>query len=165
MPDYESMMEEDDFSDPIAWMDHIECLAIEDEERERAEYDKEAAVDNNRQSPDVLCLRECDKKGCGGRLILRITKVAHRYFWGCSKFPVCRGNEDFRQNQVLSSKCPLCGSALVIRFGSRGAFVGCTRYPNCKQSRDLPHSNVVPREQYARKPATLSQILSALDNK
>ena len=40
--------------------------------------------------------------------------------------------------------CPTCGSAMVQRTGSRGAFMGCSRYPTCKGTRNIPLASSTP---------------------
>ena len=35
-------------------------------------------------------------------------------------------------------KCPLCQSAMVIRYSRNGAFLSCSRYPECKGLRPMP---------------------------
>ena len=45
--------------------------------------------------------------------------------------------EEEKQQHVdtIKTKCPFCGSELVLRKGKYGAFWGCSTYPKCKYTR------------------------------
>ena len=43
----------------------------------------------------------------------------------------------------IGETCPECGSELVERQGSNGAFVGCSTYPKCSHTRNLEHKPLV----------------------
>jgi len=38
----------------------------------------------------------------------------------------------------IQSKCPFCGSELVLRNGKYGQFWGCSMYPKCRFTKPLP---------------------------
>ncbi len=46
-------------------------------------------------------------------------------------------SEEEKQKHIddLQTKCPFCGSALVLRKGKYGEFWGCSAYPKCKFTR------------------------------
>lgn len=47
--------------------------------------------------------------------------------------------EKLRHIRDIETKCPICGSNLVLRQGSYGQFWGCAAYPKCKFTRKFSH--------------------------
>jgi len=47
------------------------------------------------------------------------------------------------QAKPLGETCPDCGSELLERQGSKGAFVGCSSYPKCTYTRNVDHKPVL----------------------
>ncbi len=39
--------------------------------------------------------------------------------------------------EVIDEECPLCGSALVIKWGRNGKFIACSSYPECRFTKPL----------------------------
>jgi len=89
---------------------------------------------------------------CGSAMVLRTAKRgdnAGQEFWGCERYPKCRGvivkppvekvespTEKVKPADT-SPICPKCGSAMVLRTAKRGdnagqEFWGCERYPKCR---------------------------------
>lgn len=52
-------------------------------------------------------------------------------FWGCTKYPECKGSIDARVHTELP--CPACGKPMMEKKGKKGEFLGCTGYPECKK--------------------------------
>jgi DNA topoisomerase I len=80
---------------------------------------------------------KCPK--CGSEMVLR--KSYRGEFYGCSKFPNCRGTVNVEGGQKAEpektdEKCPKCGSPMQIKNGKRGRFLGCTKYPECRGTKD-----------------------------
>ena len=51
--------------------------------------------------------------------------------------PLTNKSADEKQQHIenIISKCPFCGSELVLRTGKHGQFWGCKAYPKCKFTR------------------------------
>lgn len=51
--------------------------------------------------------------------------------------PLTRISKTEKQQHIqnIKTKCPLCGSDLVLRNGKYGWFWGCTAYPRCRFTR------------------------------
>ena len=91
---------------------------------------------------------KCPK--CGAKMVLRSGPYGR--FYGCTRYPSCRGTLEYEQSGSACSqsrycqsgdryrgsapRCPKCGAKMVIRTGSHGKFYGCSRYPSCKGTRD-----------------------------
>ncbi len=81
--------------------------------------------------------------------------VARRYrgkaFLGCSGYPECKTTLPIPDNiaidwpekkaELTDTKCPKCGSPMVIRYSRRGKFLGCSNYPKCKTILKLQKSS------------------------
>jgi ssDNA-binding Zn-finger/Zn-ribbon topoisomerase 1 len=175
MADFESMMESDGFSDPEDWLDHIMDKAIDDEQRQEKEDEyarngfisKKSRIDI--RNADILnkqnkfFLRLCTANNCNCKIVLKVTKRPHKYFWSCSSYPNCRKADDFYQNQLLDSLCEKCNSKLKIKFGKKGAFVGCSNYPNCKYTSDLPFSDIIDHKLYTVDNNTKNDVSCSLE--
>lgn len=97
-----------------------------------------------------------------GQLILK--KGVNGYFFGCSKYPMCRHTENLCPScgsGILEKKaevrqcascdtvipiCPQCGGNLLIRNGKYGKFLGCSNYRHekeifCKYTRKMKASS------------------------
>jgi DNA topoisomerase-1 len=80
----------------------------------------------------------CDK--CGSPMTIRQGRYGS--FLACERYPECKNTLKLRRSkegkvvvardEVLSEKCPECGSALVKKQGRYGPFVACSNYPKCK---------------------------------
>ncbi|WP_312519878.1 DNA topoisomerase 3 [Anaerospora sp.] len=60
-------------------------------------------------------------------------------FWGCSRYPECKGAYDDDQGKPKKPEhpCPRCNQgSLQLRKGKNGDFWGCTRFPACRASCD-----------------------------
>ncbi len=80
---------------------------------------------------------KCPK--CGSDMVLR--QGYKGKFYGCSKFPNCRGTVNIEGEQApapeaTDEKCPKCGAPMAVKNGKRGRFYGCTKYPECKGTKD-----------------------------
>ncbi len=56
------------------------------------------------------------------------------------KLQSCTGKSEKEKREHvenLKTKCPLCGSRLVLRDGRYGRFYGCSAYPKCRYTRKL----------------------------
>jgi len=90
---------------------------------------------------------------CGAEMVLRTArrgKNAGNQFWGCPKYPKCRGTRsvggedgrsDGRQARP-SPDCPDCGDSMELRTARRGKhegtqFWGCQNYPDCTGTRSM----------------------------
>ncbi|WP_369050193.1 DNA topoisomerase [Burkholderia gladioli] len=79
---------------------------------------------------------------------MRRVKGTKGYFWSCTAYPDCKttlpdvdGKPGVPRSPAAAPAtagtvtpthpCPLCGGALRLRTGSRGAFWGCSSYPKC----------------------------------
>jgi len=51
-------------------------------------------------------------------------------------------------------KCPVCGSAMVIKLGRSGKFLSCEKFPDCKGMRNLDGSEIKEAEAIGTDPAT-----------
>ncbi|WP_418480317.1 topoisomerase DNA-binding C4 zinc finger domain-containing protein, partial [Dysosmobacter sp.] len=45
--------------------------------------------------------------------------------------------EKLQHIEAINTKCPFCGSELVLRKGKYGSFWGCSTYPKCKFTRQV----------------------------
>ena len=52
------------------------------------------------------------------------------------------------------SKCPVCGSLMIIKLGRGGKFISCERYPECKGARRIDGSVVEPNKPIGTDPKT-----------
>ena len=68
---------------------------------------------------------------CGEKMVLR--EGYKGKFYGCSKFPECKGTVNYEGEQ---EKCPACGSNMVLKNGKNGRFYSCSKYPECKQTKN-----------------------------
>lgn len=67
-------------------------------------------------------------------------------FWGCVRFPDCRGLINASGNGHAAAvpvdenapECPRCNVKMRQRNGRNGPFWGCTSYPQCRGTRDIP---------------------------
>jgi DNA topoisomerase I len=79
---------------------------------------------------------KCPK--CGSEMVLRESYKGK--FYGCSKFPNCRGTVNVeggaKEPEKTDEKCPKCGSPMTVKNGKRGRFYGCTKYPECRGTKD-----------------------------
>ena len=51
---------------------------------------------------------------------------------------IVRGSVDPKTKRFgTESKCPQCGSTLIVRNGKRGRFLGCSSYPNCRFTKSI----------------------------
>ncbi len=62
------------------------------------------------------------------------------YYWGCRKYPECRGTVD--PDDLEAPDCPNCGIKMRRRKALKGAnagntFWGCRRYPECRGKIDI----------------------------
>ena len=62
------------------------------------------------------------------------------YYWGCRKYPECRGTVD--PDDLEAPDCPDCGIKMKRRKALKGAnagntFWGCQRYPQCRYTIDI----------------------------
>lgn len=73
-------------------------------------------------------------------------KRAGKYgaFWGCSKYPECKGLINLRPKAPVDAadfgpapKCPRCSGEMVARKSAKGPFWGCKTYPRCKGTVDI----------------------------
>lgn len=70
-----------------------------------------------------------------GQGVLQQRTGRNGLFWGCSRYPQCRGSYDDDNGQPQKPKhgCPRCKKgALQLIKGKNGAFWGCTQYPSCR---------------------------------
>jgi DNA topoisomerase-1 len=51
-------------------------------------------------------------------------------------------------------KCPICGSAMVVKLGKTGKFLSCERFPKCKGMRNIDGSEVKEAESIGIDPRT-----------
>ena len=72
---------------------------------------------------------KCPK--CGAEMRLRDSYRGK--FYGCSKFPECRGTRDYSGPQKT---CPACGAPMGLKNGKNGRFYSCTKYPECRTTED-----------------------------
>lgn len=103
---------------------------------EKAE--KEAVV------PKIVTEKICPK--CGHHLQKIWSR--NKYFYGCEKYPDCDytaplealdfNKDDYDPNFDWDQNCPLCQSAMTLRFGRFGPFLGCSKYPDCKGIVNIP---------------------------
>ncbi len=68
---------------------------------------------------------------CGSDMVLR--EGYKGKFYGCSKFPACKGTANYEGEQ---EKCPACGSQMLLKNGKNGRFYSCSKYPECKQTKN-----------------------------
>lgn len=52
------------------------------------------------------------------------------------------------------SKCPVCGSPMIIKLGRSGKFMSCERYPDCNGARRIDGSVVEPNKPMGIDPET-----------
>ena len=85
---------------------------------------------------------------CGAPMELR--SGPYGKFYGCSRYPSCKGKRDYTASGETSGKktyrksgygsptptCPECGASMALRTGKRGKFWGCSKYPSCRGTRD-----------------------------
>lgn len=84
------------------------------------------------QRPDML-------KKLRATLKVTPTKYTHTEIQTMVKKLQALTNKDFAEKQQhienIKTKCPFCGSELVLRNGKFGRFWGCSTYPKCKFTR------------------------------
>jgi DNA topoisomerase-3 len=91
-----------------------------------------------------------------GQGILQLRNGRNGQFWGCSRYPECKGAYDDEQGQPKKPEhlCPRCRQgSLQLRKGKNGDFWGCTRFPACRATCDDDQGK--PR--MAAQPATSVQ--------
>jgi ssDNA-binding Zn-finger/Zn-ribbon topoisomerase 1 len=69
---------------------------------------------------------------CGSDMALR--EGYKGKFYGCTKFPGCKGTANYEGEQ---EKCPKCGSQMLLKNGKNGRFYSCSKYPECKSTKDF----------------------------
>jgi len=69
---------------------------------------------------------------CGSEMVLR--EGYKGKFYGCSKFPGCKGTANYEGEQ---EKCAACGSQMILKNGKNGRFYSCSKYPECKQTKNF----------------------------
>lgn len=77
------------------------------------------------ETADIKCPK------CGEKMVLR--EGYKGKFYGCSKFPECKGTMDYAGEQ---EKCSACGSSMVLKNGKNGRFYSCSKYPECKNTKN-----------------------------
>jgi ssDNA-binding Zn-finger/Zn-ribbon topoisomerase 1 len=103
----------------------------------------QSAVEHGLKAMNLTCPH------CGGKMKERKIRVegAHKgeSFYGCSKYPQCRGarfpwnaGAQNDEGKWAFAKCPDCDAPLVIRYAKQGRnegnrFYGCKAYPKCKR--------------------------------
>ncbi|MBJ9677889.1 DNA topoisomerase [Burkholderia gladioli] len=109
---------------------------------------------------------------------MRRLKGPKGHFWGCSGYPDCtstlpdvdgkpgpaRGAAAAAPSSPAGAthKCPLCGSPLRLRNGTRGAFWGCSGYPKCTHTQpDAGGSPAAPRAADAASTSAAGQAGAA----
>ena len=88
---------------------------------------------------------------CGGPTALRVAQkgpMAGNSFWGCRRYPLCRGSVDVFENLTAKAQpadaalCPACGAQMELTVLTNGSESwNCTRSPLCSGTRDT-HPNV-----------------------
>ena len=74
-----------------------------------------------------------------GQGVLQQRNGRNGAFWGCSRYPECRGAYDDDQGKPKTPEhsCPRCRQgSLLLRKGKNGDFWGCTRFPACRATWD-----------------------------
>lgn len=74
-----------------------------------------------------------------GQGVLQQRNGRNGAFWGCSRYPECRGAYDDHQGKPKTPEhsCPRCRQgSLLLRKGKNGDFWGCTRFPACRATWD-----------------------------
>ena len=84
---------------------------------------------------------------CSGPMELKVAQrgpTAGNSFWGCRRYPLCRGSVDVFENLKITTEtgdglpCPACGSQMEMRVPQAGsASWACTRFPACSGTRDV----------------------------
>ncbi|MBU9198825.1 topoisomerase DNA-binding C4 zinc finger domain-containing protein [Burkholderia gladioli] len=109
---------------------------------------------------------------------MRRLKGPKGHFWGCSGYPDCtstlpdvdgkpgpaRGAAPPAPSSPAGAthKCPLCGSPMRLRNGTRGAFWGCSGYPKCTHTQpDAGGSPAAPRAADAASTSAAGQAGAA----
>lgn len=88
---------------------------------------------------------KCQK--CGeGELLVKWGRNGS--FLACSRYPECKGTEEFRKRadgtyeiipkDYANQPCPTCGKRMVVKKGRYGRFLACEEYPGCKTA--LPYT-------------------------
>lgn len=145
--DFISKWERNNFRDPEI-DDYFDYLCEESEKNHEENEDKYYERIDNPKCP--LCgVRMSERFGPFGK------------FWGCSRFPKCRGtkkceeNEDSKSykdqnkeeenSQNVRPRCPKCGTKMFLKVphyfvGKIYMFWGCQRFPNCRGMRSIRSS-------------------------
>lgn len=70
-----------------------------------------------------------------GKGVLQPRKGRNGAFWGCTRYPECKGSYDDEGGKPKKPEhsCPRCKKGALQRIqGKNGAFWGCTRFPDCR---------------------------------
>ena len=105
--------------------------------------DRRQAASSSRQPVDQTPGPPCPS--CGGRT-RRVKRRGHDSFWGCVKYPECRGAAD-----PQAPSCPICDTTMRRRQARQGPnagkqFWGCPRYPDCIGTVDIPDPIATPTD-------------------
>lgn len=78
---------------------------------------------------------------CGSAMIPQNNRVTGSPFYGCTKYPGCRGTRPIQTDQAVGPKCPHCGRTMVRRTAKWGQhagqpFWGCSKFPDCRGTRE-----------------------------
>jgi len=77
-----------------------------------------------------------ERKGGGGKLIVRERRDGSGTFISCSRYPKCKfikNDEADEAKKRTGVACPLCKKGdITERRGRFGIFYSCSNYPNCK---------------------------------
>ncbi|MDO4798480.1 MAG: topoisomerase DNA-binding C4 zinc finger domain-containing protein [Coriobacteriales bacterium] len=105
------------------------------------EHLQHSTVETSRRGNQPRCPK------CGANMVLR--SGPYGQFYGCTRYPSCKGKLDYRQSTRKGSqpktrrsrggstpRCPRCGAEMILRTSRYGKFYGCSRFPSCKGKRD-----------------------------
>ncbi len=108
----------------------------------KCNFTKKLEDQTPKNEPQIAEGVTCDL--CGKPMVIRQSR--HGKFLSCIDYPNCKGKKPFNSNgtkssftpvEILSEKCPKCGSTMILRRGPKGYFLGCKNYPNCKGTKKV----------------------------
>ncbi len=86
---------------------------------------------------------KCEK--CGGDMVVKRGRFGR--FAACANYPKCRNTKPLdKAGQIVSkeepkvvegTKCPECGSDILLRSGAYGEYYACAKYPECKYTKQI----------------------------
>ncbi len=93
---------------------------------------------------------------CESWMALRTNRQNGEQFWGCHRYPDCRGHRPHPLGSPNGPLCPKCESWMILK---NNEFWGCCKFPYCRGTR--PYKNNTIEEEFTQEQETTEEDVKA----